>query len=318
MVNWIAEQRHPHSRRRCATGASRVKGASCVAGVICAVFLFHGAQAQTDNAENPNFAPTPYTNWDSPLRYGDRFLPPESGPGPVEQSPDYPYILNALGDDTASDPTYRVSDLGNPILTPWAIERMQYWNDIATSGDKAPFRARSRCYPPGGAAWVIFRNGGQTAMMQYFAQLPDQVLMMWRGDNWVRRVYLNVPHSENLEPSWFGESVGHYEGDDTLVVDTIGFIQHDLSFVDNYRTPHSDKLHVVERFVLVDANTMMVYVHVEDPIAFTSPWKGVVPLVANNRAPIAESICGELGLTPGDASFGYFTVPILQAESADF
>ena len=45
--------------------------------------------------------------------------------------------------------------------------------------------------------------------------------MMWRGDNWVRRVYLDVPHSEDFEPSWFGESVGHYEGSDTLVVDTI-------------------------------------------------------------------------------------------------
>jgi len=55
-------------------------------------------------------------------------------------------------------------------------------------------------------------------------------------DQQIRHIYMNVPHSKNLKPSWYGESVGHYEGD-TLVVDTIGL--NDKTFVDNYRTPHT-------------------------------------------------------------------------------
>ena len=62
---------------------------------------------------------------------------------------------------------------------------------------------------------------------------------------------------------WFGESVGHYEGD-TLVVNTIGITPR--TFVDNYQTPHTDQLHVVERFQMADAGkTLEVKVHVEDP-----------------------------------------------------
>jgi hypothetical protein len=59
------------------------------------------------------------------------------------------------------------------------------------------------------------------------------------GDQQVRRVWMNVPHTANPKPSWYGESVGHYEGD-SLVVDTIGL--NDRTFLDNFRTPHTEKL----------------------------------------------------------------------------
>ena len=68
--------------------------------------------------------------------------------------------------------------------------------------------------------------------------------MIHSGNEEVRRIHLDVPHSANPKPSWYGESVGHYEGD-TLVVDTIGL--NDKTFIDNYRTPHTEKLHVGER-----------------------------------------------------------------------
>jgi hypothetical protein len=55
----------------------------------------------------------------------------------------------------------------------------------------------------------------------------------------VRRIYFNVPHLVDAKPSWFGESVGHYENGD-LVVDTINFLdKHEFDFVDNWRTPHT-------------------------------------------------------------------------------
>jgi len=74
-------------------------------------------------------------------------------------------------------------------------------------------------------------------------------------------------------PSWFGESVGRYEGD-TLVVDTVGM--NDKTYIDSYRTPHTEKLHVVERFRMIEGGkTLEVKVHVEDPGAFTTPWDAI-------------------------------------------
>lgn len=70
-----------------------------------------------------------------------------------------------------------------------------------------------------------------------------------------------------------GESVGRYEGD-TLVVDTVGLSTR--TFVDNYQTPHTAQLHVVERFRMIDAGkTLEVNVRVEDPGAFTTPWNAL-------------------------------------------
>ena len=291
-------------------------------GAICAVVLCLGSQTQTVNAQAtiPNFAPDPETSWYPPGPFGDNFLPPESGAGPVMSPPDHPYRPNDLDGqaDAASKPTYRVADLSNPILTPWAIEQMKPWNEMALSGEKVPFTARERCYPPGVPAWNVFRRVAPP--MIFFAQTPEIVWMIWRSDMQVRRVYMNVPHSPNPKPTWHGESVGHYEGGDTLVVDTIALLAHPLSFVDNYRTPHTDQLHVVERFRLVDGGEAIdVKIHVEDPGAFTRPWNAVQRLSrTTTRGRLEESSCAELGLTPGGDYFGLQAVPIPQASSPDF
>src|SRR5258708_34604562 len=70
--------------------------------------------------------------------------------------------------------------------------------------------------------------------------------MMWQRDHMVRRVFLTDKHSKNLTPSWFGESIGHYENGDTLGVDTIGLSTKN-SYIDNFRTPHTEKLQMVAR-----------------------------------------------------------------------
>ena len=90
--------------------------------------------------------------------------------------------------------------------------------------------------------------------------------MMFAGDHQVRHVYPDVPHSEHPKPSWYGKSVGHYEGD-TLLVDTIG--QNTKTFVDNYGTPHTERLDVVERWKSIDSgNTLEVNIRVDDPDTF--------------------------------------------------
>jgi hypothetical protein len=106
----------------------------------------------------------------------------------------------------------------------------------------------------------------------------------------VRRVYLDVPHSKNPKPSWYGESIGHYEGD-TLVIDTIGF--NDMTFIDYFRTPHTEKLHVVERWRMVeDGKVLEAQFTVDDPDAFYQPWSGMRRF-RRVEAPYVEEVCAE-------------------------
>ena len=101
---------------------------------------------------------------------------------------------------------------------------------------------------------------------------------------------MNVPHSKNPKPSWYGESVGHYEGS-TLVVDTIGF--NGKSRIDRYGTPYSEQLHMIERYhVSADGKALTADVTYEDPKAFTSKWSAVVTY-RRGRALPEEQICAE-------------------------
>ena len=102
---------------------------------------------------------------------------------------------------------------------------------------------------------------------------------------------MNVPHSANPKPSWYGESVGHWEGD-TLVVDTVGL--NAKTFVDNYRTPHTEKLHVVERYRLVqDGKVLEVNLRVEDPDTFNQPWSAIQRYRQVRQGPLEEEPCAE-------------------------
>jgi hypothetical protein len=141
--------------------------------------------------------------------------------------------------------TFRIADLTNPILKPWAIEKMREQNELAAVGKRA-FEARASCRPGGVPGFLVIGR----AIPLYFVQGKDEVLLINEGGPEVRRVFLNVPHSAHPKISPYGESVGHYEGGDTLVVDTIGLSGD--TYVDNYRTPHTMELHVVERFQLTE------------------------------------------------------------------
>src|SRR5262249_44408696 len=144
----------------------------------------------------------------------------------------------------------------------------------------------SSCVPAGVPMFMGY--GGPNPIV--FLQKPKEVWMVFESDQQVRRVYMNVPHSANPKPSWYGESVGHYEGD-TLVVDTIGL--NTRTVVDVYRTQHTDKLHVMERWKLVDGGKgMEVVFTVEDPGAFYKPWTGMRRYRRADYQP-EEIVCAE-------------------------
>jgi hypothetical protein len=124
----------------------------------------------------------------------------------------------------------------------------------------------------------------------WFLQTPKQVTIMRDADSQVRRVYLDAPHSPGPKPTWYGESVGHYE-DDTLVIDTIGLSTK--TYVDAYRTPHTEKLHVVERWRTVnDRQAMEVTFTVEDPDTYYEPWSGM-RRYRRVKQQFAEDVCAE-------------------------
>jgi hypothetical protein len=186
---------------------------------------------------------------------------------------------------------------------------MQDSNDDVLSGKRGlPFSSQSACYPGGVPEQLL-----TPAEPFYFIQTPREVWMIWETDHMVRRIYMSDRHSETVRPSWFGESIGHYENGDTLVVDTIGLQAHN-SFLDWFRTPHTEKLHVVERFKLsADGKSLEVLVRVEDPDAFNEPlylgrrW---------NKVPnqLLEMVCAE---NNGD-HFGKNLFPVPQADAPDF
>ncbi len=154
--------------------------------------------------------------------------------------------------------------------------------------------------------------------------------MIWQGDGEIRHIYLGDKHSDQVKPSYSGELIGHYEGDE-LVVDTIGLSSK--TFIDNYYTPHTDQLHTVERFRLTDGgNRLEARIHVEDPGAFTTPWdaaqrwrrvepgraEDTTPVQAVGSAfgagPLMEVRCAE---NPG-TYFGGEAGPIPHADPPDF
>src|SRR5437773_10917418 len=226
---------------------------SFVASAVVAAGFASGTLAQPSKAY-PDFSSMSY-GWVS-LRGG--IVPMPGSPRPVGQDPGRPLVAN----NTGQQPTFPYADLNNPNLTAFARDGLKKANDLSDSGF-AMYSRGSRCWATGVPVAI-----NSVVQPTFFIQTPKEVITIGQGDQTVRHIYLDVPHSPNPKPSWYGESVGHYEGE-TLIVDTIG--QNTKTFVDNYRTPHTDQLHVVERFRMIDGGkTLEVNIHVEDARAFTT------------------------------------------------
>jgi hypothetical protein len=305
-------------RRR---GGFLVLTTSVVAGVCISV----SAQTQPPPASIPDLAGI----WVRPLLL---FEPPASGPGPVVSKlrrPNGTPIFSATGDHT------------NPILNPPAAEIVKKKADLEIGGVAFP-SPHNQCWPEPTPFILSIQFGMQ------IIQQKDLVLLLYPSDHQVRRVRMNVPHSERPTLSWQGESVGRYEGG-TLVVDTIGQKVGPLSMVDRFGTPFSPALHVIERYRLIDGEMarefqrrhvseyfpagspfrnpyglgdidpdtskpgLQVEITVDDPIMFTSPWSALVTYRhALGKWP--EAVCAEN--TRGSGSSWVVLTP--QAEMPDF
>jgi len=142
-----------------------------------------------------------------------------------------------------SDNRQLVGDYNNPILRPEAADIVKRHGVISLAGIGYP-TPRNQCWP-GGVPFEFYNIGMQ------MLQQPDKITILYSNDREVRRVRMNQPHPEHVTPSWYGDSVGHYEGD-TLVIDTVGIKIGPYAMVDWYGTPRTEALHVVERYRLLD------------------------------------------------------------------
>ena len=244
-----------------------------------------GAAAGAEIAATHREGPPDFSGLAGWQATGPDYQPVAGSLGPVGSDPAHPYFSNAAARRAGGQPTFRVADLTNPNLKPWARAVMKRENDKVLAGGIG-YTPRSSCMPAGVPAFMLF----PVVEPIYFVQTPKQVTIVFSGDAQVRRIYLDVPHSEHPKPSWYGESVGHYEGD-TLVIDTIGL--NDKTYLDNYRTPHSDKLHVVERWKLVDDMTIQVAFTVDDPDTFNAPWTATYGFRRIERPMPYEEVCAE-------------------------
>jgi hypothetical protein len=238
------------------------------------------AQAAAPTQEIPDFSGI----WSHPWLPG--YEPLSSGPTS---------LINLSRRNGVSNPVQLVGDFNNPILKPDAVEIVKKHGEMskANYGFHNP---RNQCWP-NGLPFVLSSNA------QSILQREDHIVIAYSTDHQVRYIPLNTPRRADAKPSYFGNSVAHYEGD-TLVIDTIGIKKGPFAMIDWFGTPQTENLHVVERYRVVSyyeakdgidrANKenalpdppavdlsyrgkhLQLVFTVEDPTVFTTPWSATV------------------------------------------
>ena len=211
-----------------------------------------------------------------------------------------------------SDYNQLVGDYTNPILQPWAAAVVKKFGEMSLAGITYG-NPSNQCWP---MPMLFVYKEGTIRMIQQ----PDMVQIIYTGPNTdVRRIRLNTRHPEPLTPSWYGDSVGHYEGD-TLVIDTIGVkTDRPYAMIDLFGTPYSKSLHVIERYRLREyddvkdaiarhikenwlpagdvyskhrSKFLQLHLTVEDEGVFTTPWTATLTYVPGPDGP-SESVCAD-------------------------
>jgi len=155
-----------------------------------------------------------------------------------------------------------------PPMSPWGIAKFK---EVKSSfgAHQYPIEETNdpvlrKCDPPGVPRVYMHPFPFQ------FIQTRDEIVMLFEVDSLRREIYTDgKPRDEGLVPLWMGSSIGTWEGD-TLVVDTINF--NDKTWLDRIGHPHSDKLHVIERFRRPDHDHLIDDITIDDPVAYTKPW----------------------------------------------
>ena len=177
----------------------------------------------------------------------------------------------ALGDRTINLETNLDAD--DVPFQPWAREVYEYRQATFTKDDP-----HTRCKPSGGARLFHTPYGFE------ILDLGDEIIFVVVGapHSW-RVVHMDrTEHPADLEPSWYGHSIGRWEGD-TLVIDTVGF--NDKFWISRGGFPHTTALRTIEQISRPDFNRLRYEITIDDPGAYTDTWSGgwYAPWVPGNE-----------------------------------
>ena len=210
---------------------------------------------------------------------GGGYRPPD-GPAPKNPwgKPDFngvwqrPYVPDVTRDGGPSQ-----KGAGELPYTDWG--KSEWENYHAEQGDYT-----GSCLPFG-----YMRSTNSPDPVQ-IVQTDTVMAFLWEQNTWFKSVPIDGrPHGKKV-PTWFGDSVGHWEGD-TLVIDTNNF--NGLTKLDTAGHPHSNQLHMTERYTRTDAGHIGYEVTVEDPKTFTRPWKNTRVFTLRTDWEVLEYSCEE-------------------------
>ena len=196
-----------------------------------------------------------------------------------------PNSVNRAGAATRIPNNIKIEDVP---FQPWARE-LHANRQRAFESDEP----HTRCKISGGARQFITPYGFE------FVEFPDQkkvVIFDIGGPHTFRTIYLDGrEHPKNPEPSYYGHAVGKWDKD-ALVVDSVGF--NEKFWIDREGTPHTDKLHLIERFSRPDFNTLQYEITIDDPGAYTATWTGGFLLRWSANAELFEYVCQDNNRSP--------------------
>ena len=167
-----------------------------------------------------------------------------------------------------------------PPYQPWAAKKvLEFYNRRGIDDPEA------HCLAPG-----VPRITTIGLFPMEIEQTPKKVIMLYEVFSVFRVIPIGAKHPDDLEPSFMGDSVGHWEGD-TLVVDVTSF--NDKTWLGPVGSFHTEALHVTERYTRVDYNTIRYDVTMEDPNVFTKPWNTHSTIMLRPGTRLREYECSE-------------------------
>ncbi len=186
-----------------------------------------------------------------------------------------------------------ITNLTNADNTPIKVPFQPWAQAVAQDRRQNAFEPHTRCKPSGGPRQFLTPYGVE------FVELPElQRIFIFDvgGPHTFRIIYMDGrEHPKNLEPSYYGHNVGRWEGD-TLVVDSVGY--NEKFWFDRGTHPHTEQLHMIERFTRVDFDNIRYEVTIDDPGAYTGPWSGQFNLRNTPGDELFEYICQENNFAP--------------------
>ncbi|HEY1303260.1 MAG TPA: hypothetical protein VGF24_06905 [Vicinamibacterales bacterium] len=174
-----------------------------------------------------------------------------------------------------------------------AIPYMEWTRAVSDDRRRMQLEPHTRCKPSGGPRQWLTPYGAE------FLELPDaKVAYIFDigGPHTYRTIYMDRrKHPDTLTPSFYGDSIGWWEGD-TLVVDTVGF--NEGFWIDRGQLPHTSQLHLIEKYTRTALDSMKYELTIDDPGAYTSTFTGVSNLRWENGTELFEYICQQQNYAP--------------------